>query len=283
MPNVARFVEQAEGLKDLLTTAPPSEDQIRDLDFMLTLGELFTLVVYGQLILEQAALTGLAADTVDQIFDVMVRDFSASAVALHGCASSTDPQQAWALENVRKPAVDSERFESVWQKVRGKEGIGWWRSPSPGRRAEPMPEISPALYRAGEGEPLVLLHGATATWRCWRPLLADLVPRFDVIAPTVAGHDGGPPFPDDVPATIAGAADLVERQLDELGVASAHFVGNSMGGALSIELAKRGRARSVVAISPGGGWGKQPRDRPVSPASSLARCGWRGPPSRGCP
>jgi len=115
-------------------------------------------------------------------------------------------------------------------------------------------EISPALYRAGEGEPLVLLHGATATWRCWRPLLADLVPLFDVIAPTVAGHDGGPPFPDDVPVTSAGAADLVERQLDELGVETAHFVGNSMGGALSIELAKRGRARSVVAISPGGGW-----------------------------
>ena len=117
-----------------------------------------------------------------------------------------------------------------------------------------MSEISPALYRAGEGEPLVLLHGATATWRCWRPLLADLVPRFEVIAPTVAGHDGGPPFPDDVAASIAGATDLVERQLDELGVGSAHFVGNSMGGALSIELAKRGRARSVVAISPGGGW-----------------------------
>jgi acyl-CoA dehydrogenase len=122
VPNVGRFVEQAEGLKTLLTSAPPSEEQIKDLDFMLTLGELFTLIVYGQLICEQAALEGLDDDTLDQIFDVMVRDFSAYAVALHGRASSTDAQQEWALANVRKPVVDGERFERVWERVRGLAG-----------------------------------------------------------------------------------------------------------------------------------------------------------------
>ncbi len=120
--NVARFTEQADALKELLSTAPPSEGQIRDLDFMLTLGELFTLVVYGQLILEQAALDDLAGDVLDQIFDVLVRDFSAYAVALHGRASSTDDQQAWALANVRKPAVDEDRFASVWERVRALAG-----------------------------------------------------------------------------------------------------------------------------------------------------------------
>ncbi len=118
VPNVSRFVEQAEGLKELLTTAPPSETQIKDPDFMLALGELFTLIVYGQLICEEAILTDLAADTVDQIFDVMVRDFSAYAVALHGRTSTTGAQQAWALENVRKPVVDEDRFASVWEKAR---------------------------------------------------------------------------------------------------------------------------------------------------------------------
>lgn len=122
VPNVARFTEQAEGLKTLLSTAPPSEDQIRDLDFMLTLGELFTLVVYGQLILEQAALTGLPEDTIDQIFDVLVRDYSAYAVALHGRASSTDAQQEWALAHVRKPVVDGDRFAAVWERVRALAG-----------------------------------------------------------------------------------------------------------------------------------------------------------------
>jgi acyl-CoA dehydrogenase len=122
VPNVALFTEQAEGLKTLLSTAPPSEDQIRDLDFMLTLGELFTLVVYGQLILEQAAIGGLPEDTIDQIFDVLVRDYSAYTVALHGRASSTDAQQKWALAHIRKPVVDGDRFAAVWERARALAG-----------------------------------------------------------------------------------------------------------------------------------------------------------------
>jgi pimeloyl-ACP methyl ester carboxylesterase len=118
-----------------------------------------------------------------------------------------------------------------------------------------MPEISDARYRAGEGEPLVLVHGFTATWRCWKPVLADLVPRFDVLAPTLHGHAGGPPPPPTGPAhSTEEAADHLEKLLDDQGVGEAHFAGNSMGGALSLEMAKRGRAKSVVAISPGGGW-----------------------------
>jgi pimeloyl-ACP methyl ester carboxylesterase len=118
----------------------------------------------------------------------------------------------------------------------------------------PEPTISPALYRAGEGEPLVLIHGFTATWRCWLPVLAELVPRFEVIAPTLHGHDGGAPVPrTDQPFGIARAADHLEEHLDELGIGTAHLVGNSMGGALALELAKRGRARSLVGISPAGG------------------------------
>ena len=116
-----------------------------------------------------------------------------------------------------------------------------------------MPELSPALYRAGTGEPLVLIHGFTATWRCWLPVLGLLVPRFEVIAPTLHGHDGGPPSPPGA-ETLAEAVDHFESLLDGLGVDTAHLAGNSLGGALALELAKRGRARSVVALSPGGGW-----------------------------
>jgi pimeloyl-ACP methyl ester carboxylesterase len=116
-----------------------------------------------------------------------------------------------------------------------------------------MPELSPALYRAGTGEPLVLIHGFTATWRCWLPVLGLLVPRFEVIAPTLHGHDGGPVPPREA-HSLEEAADNFATLLDDLGVGSAHLAGNSLGGALALELAKRGRARSVVAISPGGGW-----------------------------
>lgn len=115
-----------------------------------------------------------------------------------------------------------------------------------------MPEISNALYRAGEGEQVVLLHGFTATWHCWRPVLPDLVARYDVIAPTLAGHDGGPEFTADF--NLEAVTDSLEQHLDEIGVETAHIVGNSMGGTLAIQLAKRGRAKSVVALSPGAGW-----------------------------
>jgi acyl-CoA dehydrogenase len=122
VPNVDRFVGLAESFKELLATAPPDEAQQKDLDFLLTLGELFTLIPYGQLICEQAALVGLPLDTLDQIFDVFVRDFSAYAVELLGKASSTEAQQDWARSVITKPAVDPERFDAVWAKTRALAG-----------------------------------------------------------------------------------------------------------------------------------------------------------------
>jgi pimeloyl-ACP methyl ester carboxylesterase len=123
-----------------------------------------------------------------------------------------------------------------------------------------MSELSPALYRAGDGDPLILVHGFTATWRSWLPVLAELVPRFEVIAPTLHGHDGGPEPPTGRAHSLSDATDHLEHLLDKLGVGTAHFAGNSMGGALALELAKRGRARSVVAVSPGGGWSEDRHD-----------------------
>lgn len=122
IPNVAVFYTQATALATLLTTAPPSGDQRRDLDFVLTIGHLFTLIVYGQLILEQAALTGLDQDVVDRIFDFQIRDFSGYAVSLYGKASATAEQQAWALGAVARPVADPDVFDRVWQQVQALDG-----------------------------------------------------------------------------------------------------------------------------------------------------------------
>ncbi|MFG2052874.1 acyl-CoA dehydrogenase family protein [Micromonospora sp. NPDC048930] len=117
VPNVARFREQADGLCALLATHAPDETQQRDLDFLLTLGQLFALVVYGQLILEQAELTGLDADLLDEIFDLLVRDFSGYATELHGKAATSEEQAAWALAHVRRPVRDADRTARVWARV----------------------------------------------------------------------------------------------------------------------------------------------------------------------
>ena len=122
LPNVAQFREQAEGFTTLLQTAAPDAEQQQDLDFRLVLGQLFTLIVYAQLILEQAKLTGLDPDVLDTIFEVFVRDSSALTVELHGKASSTEVQQQWALANVRKPIIDTGRFERVWEQVKALSG-----------------------------------------------------------------------------------------------------------------------------------------------------------------
>ncbi|MFJ7209357.1 acyl-CoA dehydrogenase family protein [Streptomyces sp. NPDC098789] len=122
VPNVARFREQADALCAFVSTVAPDEAQSRDLDFLLSVGQLFALVVYGQLILEQAALTDLDASVLDELFSVLVRDFSGHAVELHGKDSATEAQQAWALGAVRRPVVDEARAARVWERVEALSG-----------------------------------------------------------------------------------------------------------------------------------------------------------------
>jgi pimeloyl-ACP methyl ester carboxylesterase len=98
------------------------------------------------------------------------------------------------------------------------------------------------------------LHGFTGTWRIWKPLLPALEANHDVLAVTLPGHRGGPPVSRGAEVGITLLADGVERTLDAAGVGAAHICGNSLGGWLALELARRGRARSVVTLSPAGGW-----------------------------
>jgi acyl-CoA dehydrogenase len=123
VPNVAVFREQADGLAQLLQQAPLTPEQMSDdLDFQQSLSQLFTLIPYAQLILEQAQIDELPRDIVDLVFETLVRDFSATAIELHGKESSTDAQQAWALANVRKPVIDNERRDRVYAEVRALAG-----------------------------------------------------------------------------------------------------------------------------------------------------------------
>jgi pimeloyl-ACP methyl ester carboxylesterase len=110
-----------------------------------------------------------------------------------------------------------------------------------------------ALHRGGEGPPLLLLHGFTDTWRTWEPVSPALERRFEVFAPTLAGHAGGPAFVDGG-ATDDAIVEALESTLDELGWDAPAVAGNSLGGFVALRLAQRGRARSVVAIAPAGGW-----------------------------
>ena len=99
---------------------------------------------------------------------------------------------------------------------------------------------------------MVCLHEFTDTWRSWELVLGELERHHDVLAPTLAGHAGGPKLADG--AGEAGLLEAVELAMDEAGFETAHVVGNSLGGYLALQLAARGRARTVVALAPAGGW-----------------------------
>ena len=96
------------------------------------------------------------------------------------------------------------------------------------------------------------IHGFLDTWRTWELVLPELEREHDVLAPTQAGHSGGPPI--DGPVNHSVLVDAMERAMDEAGFETAHLVGNSLGGFVALGLAARGRARTVVALAPAGGW-----------------------------
>ncbi|MBU0495253.1 MAG: acyl-CoA dehydrogenase [Chloroflexi bacterium] len=114
LPNVNVFQEQVAVFQESLMAATPDEAQQRDTDFLLALGELFTLVVYGQLVLENARIYQVDEALVDQIFDFMVRDFNKFALQLYGKPSSTPVQMDYYQRLIHKPAVDEARYQHVW-------------------------------------------------------------------------------------------------------------------------------------------------------------------------
>jgi acyl-CoA dehydrogenase len=117
LPNVNIFKEQIAVFKEFLAMATPDEAQQKDVDFLLALGEIFTLLVYGQLILENAKIYAVGDDLLDQIFDFMVRDFSRHALNIYSKPISKPQQMDYCLRMVRKPAVGAARFGRVWSEV----------------------------------------------------------------------------------------------------------------------------------------------------------------------
>lgn len=113
LPNVAIFKKQISIFKKMLMLARPNDQQVKDIDFLLIVGELFTLVAYGQLILESWEKNEIDNDLIDQIFDFMVRDFSKYALQLYSKTSSTRIQQVFCQLMISKPNRDDCRFERI--------------------------------------------------------------------------------------------------------------------------------------------------------------------------
>ncbi len=116
--------------------------------------------------------------------------------------------------------------------------------------------LLPVAYtRKGSGEPVVLIHGIGHRRQTWDPIFDRLAEKYDVTAIDLAGFGESPAYPKGTAYTIDHAIAHLTENFAALGIERPHVVGNSLGGALSLELAARGHARSATALSPAGFFG----------------------------
>lgn len=117
--NISVFKSQVELLRDLLVEAPPDATQVKNIDYMFAAGELFTLCVYGQLVLENSRLYDTDAEVLEQIFTFMVKDFSSYSLKMVLEQENSPEQEEIYTRMIKKPVKSAESFGHVWQKVSG--------------------------------------------------------------------------------------------------------------------------------------------------------------------
>src|SRR3954447_24583012 len=109
-----------------------------------------------------------------------------------------------------------------------------------------------AYTRKGSGEPLVLIHGIGHRRQAWNPVIDRLAEKYDVIAVDLAGCGESDPYPAGTAYNMENACEILQQNFEEWGISKPHVVGNSLGGAIALELGVRGIASSVTALSPAG-------------------------------
>ncbi len=106
--------------------------------------------------------------------------------------------------------------------------------------------------RRGSGDPLVLIHGIGHRWQAWEPILDRLAEHHSVIAIDLPGFGRSPVPAGGMPANMPAVVDMIEKYFRGEGLDRPHVAGNSLGGAIALELAAAGLVSSATALSPGG-------------------------------
>ncbi|RPJ56003.1 MAG: acyl-CoA dehydrogenase [Dehalococcoidia bacterium] len=116
IPNVKVFREQAEIFREMLVKAPPGKEQGKNVDYTLSIGEIFTLIPYGQLVLENMKLYNIDPAIIDEIFKFIVSDCSQFALTVFTNHENSPEQEKYLLSLMKKPVRDEAKFKEVWEK-----------------------------------------------------------------------------------------------------------------------------------------------------------------------
>ena len=116
IPNVKLFLEQAEIFREMLAKTPPSKEQSKNVDYTLSMGEIFTLIPYGQLILENMKLYSVDPLIINEIFKFIVSDCSQYALTVYTNHINSPEQEKYLLNLIKKPVLDEAKFKEVWEK-----------------------------------------------------------------------------------------------------------------------------------------------------------------------
>lgn len=128
-----------------------------------------------------------------------------------------------------------------------------------------FPDLAYTRRGPADGTPVVLLHGIGHRRQAWGPVADRLAEHHDVIAPDLSGFGQSPAFAGEVQYSMDNACDHLLGQFERWGVTKPHVVGNSLGGAIALELGARGLVSSVTALSPAGFFGPLNRFQALVP------------------
>lgn len=116
LPNLRIFHEQIEIFKTMLVKAAPDESLLKNMDYMLNIGEVFAMIVYAQLILESSKLQDVHDDLLDQIFSYFVKDVSIYAITQLNSQANTEVQDFYLQKlAIIKPVIDKAKDFKFWQ------------------------------------------------------------------------------------------------------------------------------------------------------------------------
>ncbi|MHA1110069.1 MAG: acyl-CoA dehydrogenase, partial [Promethearchaeota archaeon] len=114
-PNIKKFRRVICTFKNMMKIAPPTDSQKKNFDFLLNIGKMFAQCVYSNLILETLKYNPIDSNVLDEIFEIIIKDFSTFALKMRDKPQITLLQRLFCSRMIVRPHTDEERSNRIWK------------------------------------------------------------------------------------------------------------------------------------------------------------------------